>query len=88
MTSLSVTDAARGFSDLISRIRYRGESVTLFKGGKPVAKLSPVPQPLTGAELAKIWPKIHHLSESEAAAFAKDLSTARRRLPTPRSRWD
>ncbi len=88
MISVTVTDAARGFSELIGRIRYRGESVTLLKGGKAVAKLSPVPKPLTGAELAKAWPNIHHLSETEAAALEKDLSTALKRLPKPRSQWD
>ncbi len=88
MISLSVTEAARGFSDLISRIRYHGETALLFKGGKLVAKISPVPKPLTGAELAELWPKIHHLSESESASFAKDLATARKRLPKPNSPWD
>ena len=31
----SVTEAARNFSDLISRVHFRGESALLLKGGKP-----------------------------------------------------
>ncbi len=88
MTTITVTEAARGFSDLINRIRYRGEAVTLLKGGKPVAMLSPVPKSLTGRELAEIWPTMHHLSKAEAASFAKDIATARKHLPKPRSKWD
>ena len=31
----------------------------------------------TGAELARIWPTLPHLSEEEAAAFERDLAAAR-----------
>ena len=71
---LSVTEAARGFSDLISRVHYRGESATLTKNGRAVARVVPVGHPpLTGAELAKAWKTMRHLSPKEADAFARDL---------------
>lgn len=88
MITLSVTDAARGFSDLVNRVRYHGETATLLKGGKPVAMLSPFPKPHTGAELAKMWPEIHHLPGTEADSFAKDMAEARKRQPLPQSKWD
>ena len=61
--TLTVTDAARGFSDLINRVRYRGESATLTKNGRVVARVVPVVRgALTGAELAKRWKWGSHLA--------------------------
>jgi antitoxin (DNA-binding transcriptional repressor) of toxin-antitoxin stability system len=88
MISITVTDAARGFSDLINRIRYRGESATLIKGGKPVARIVPAGRVCTGKELAKVWPRLPHLGADEARAMEKDLAASRRKLPAPKSKWD
>jgi prevent-host-death family protein len=41
--SISVTDAARNFSDCINRVRYQGVSFVLHKNGVPVARIEPVP---------------------------------------------
>jgi prevent-host-death family protein len=88
MISITVTDAARGFADLINRVRYRGESATLVKGGKPVARLVPVSKACTGAELAAAWPGIRHVGAVEATAMKKDVEAARRKLPPVKSKWD
>jgi prevent-host-death family protein len=88
MRSITVTEAARGFSDLISRVRYGGESALLTKGGKPVARIVPVRRPRTGRELADAWAGLPHLDLAAAAAFERDLSDARRSLPPVKSRWD
>lgn len=87
MISITVTDAARGFSDLINRVRYRGESAVLVKGGKPVACVTPVKEARTGAELAKSWPAMHRLGAREAAMYEKDMAGARKKLRMPKSRW-
>ena len=39
---ITATNAARGFSELLSGIRYRGECYTILRGGKPVAIIGPV----------------------------------------------
>ena len=88
MITLSVTEAARGFSDLINRIRYRGESVLLLKGGKPVAQVSPVKTICTGEELARAcvtWPR---LGEDDAAEFEAELAASRAALGKLESKWD
>jgi len=41
-TLISVTVAARKFSDCISRVRYQGASFLLEKNGVPVARIIPV----------------------------------------------
>lgn len=86
--TLSVTDAARGFSDLINRVRYRGESATLTKNGLAVARVVPVVRPLTGSELAKLWKEGPHLSKKDADAFARDLKKGLQFLKSVVSPWD
>jgi antitoxin (DNA-binding transcriptional repressor) of toxin-antitoxin stability system len=88
MISVTVTDAARGFSDLINRIRYRGESATLLKGGKPVARILPAARIATGKELAAAWPGISRLGKDEARMMENDLAASRKKLPAPKFKWD
>ena len=88
MKSLTVTEAARNFSDFVSRVHYKGESMLLVKGGRPMVKVIPASRAKTGSELAALWPLIPHLSPAEAEAFDKDLANSRRRLPRPSSKWD
>ena len=87
MKMLTVTEAARNFSDLVSRIHYQGESVLLLKGGRPMVEVIPARRAKTGRELAAIWPKIPHLNPAEAEAFDRDLAESRRNLPPLKSPW-
>lgn len=50
-TSVSITEAARNFSDFINRVAYRQESFFLIRGKKPVAELRPV---ASGRRLAEM----------------------------------
>lgn len=45
-TAISVTQAARNFSDCVNRVRYQGTSFVLHKNGVPVARIVPVESPL------------------------------------------
>jgi len=88
MKSLTVTEAARNFSDFVSRVHYKGECTLLVKGGRPMVKVIPASRAKAGSELAGLWPSIPHLSTSDAEAFELDLADALRRLPRPGSKWD
>ena len=86
--SVTVSEAARGFADLINRVHYRNESALLTKGGKPVAKIVPVETGAkTGAELAEFWTTFPHLSPAAADAFSEDLDLARSCLPKVNDKW-
>jgi antitoxin (DNA-binding transcriptional repressor) of toxin-antitoxin stability system len=50
---ISVTLAARRFSDCINRVRYHGASFLLEKNGVPVARIVPV-QPNFGSEFEQL----------------------------------
>ena len=81
--TLSVTEAVRNFADLINRIAYRGEQFTLERGGKPVARMIPVPQAGRLGELPEIMASIPELGPEEAEAMAQDLAEALADLPSP-----
>lgn len=41
MTRVSATEAVRAFSDLLNRIRYRGEEFVVERAGEPVCCMTP-----------------------------------------------
>jgi prevent-host-death family protein len=88
-STLTVTEAARNFSDLINRVVYRGDAAVLTRNGKPVARL--VPEGLkksTGRELAEFWRKRIPMSAEEADSFSDDLSKIRSESNRPqRDPW-
>ena len=52
---VSATQAGRQFSDLLNRVRSRGEEFTIERRGEPICTLSPLkPSPCTGAELVAL----------------------------------
>ena len=55
ITRISATEASRTFSDVVSRVKYRGEEFLVEKGGEPVCHIEPVgPRGCTGAELLQL----------------------------------
>ena len=77
-STLTVTEAARNFSDLINRVVYCGDVAVLTRNGKPVARLVPEgPKKSTGRELAEFWRKRVPMSAEEAESFFDDLSKIR-----------
>lgn len=41
-THINVVDAKRHFADLLGRVAYGGETITITRRGKPMARLVPV----------------------------------------------
>jgi hypothetical protein len=78
---VSATDAARGFGELLARVRYRRESFLIRKGRVVVARLEPASSGgISGADLARLWDRLPHLAERDARAFERDLRAARRTI--------
>jgi antitoxin (DNA-binding transcriptional repressor) of toxin-antitoxin stability system len=89
---LTVTEAARRFSEVVGRVAFKGERFTLTKGGQAVAQLGPVTGPdfSTGAALAEVWRQHRRMSRTEANALARDIAGARKsvgRVPKTAA-WD
>lgn len=89
--SITVTEAARNFAECINRARYQETTFILHKNGAPVARIVPEGQkPTTGRELAVALRealKDVHLGGKEAAAWGRDLESARKTLITPVDKW-
>jgi prevent-host-death family protein len=78
---ISATEAARSFSELMNRVRYRGESFIVERSGKPICEILPArPPKFTGAELAKLLRSLPKPDEEYLALveelFAKQPSVA------------
>ena len=85
--TISVTDAARNFADCVNRAHYQNVTFVLLKNGSPVARLVPDHEKVcTGSELAEALAKAE-LSVDEAAAWHRDLKTARKTLKAPTDKW-
>lgn len=85
---VSATDAARGFGDLLARVRYRRESFLIRRGKTVVARLSPIESPgISGADAAKAWSRMPRLGAREAEALERDLRRGRKVIKRPKDPW-
>jgi antitoxin (DNA-binding transcriptional repressor) of toxin-antitoxin stability system len=58
---IRATQAVRSFSDILNRVRYRGETFVIERGGEPVCRLTPVesaPVRFTGKDLVQLLEKL------------------------------
>jgi antitoxin (DNA-binding transcriptional repressor) of toxin-antitoxin stability system len=86
-TTISVTEAARNFADCVNRAHYQNVTFVLLKNGAPVARLTPDHEKVcAGRALAEALAKTA-LTEAEAAAWHRDLKTARKTLKAPTNKW-
>lgn len=82
-TTVSATEAVRNFSELLNNIRYRGESYTVERGGKPVAALVPVEAPAaerTLREFRELFSRLPGLDPDDDA-FTADILAGVDSLP-------
>ncbi len=83
---ISATDAVREFSELLNRVKFRGERYIIERSGKPVARIEPTdpsPRRRTLSELGDLLDKLPRLG-NELESFAADIDVIRRerlRLP-------
>ena len=89
--AISVTEAARNFSDCVNRAHYQGTTFVLHKNGVPMARIVPEERkPRTGREIAaalRVSLKDVHLGEEEATAWLNDLEEARKNLIPAVDKW-
>ncbi|MGH7813037.1 MAG: type II toxin-antitoxin system Phd/YefM family antitoxin [Candidatus Binataceae bacterium] len=82
---ISATEAARGFSELMNRVRYRRESFVVERGGKPICEIVPAgPAGITAGEFAELLRSLPHPGKEYL-----DLVEAavRGQAPVEKPRW-
>jgi antitoxin (DNA-binding transcriptional repressor) of toxin-antitoxin stability system len=85
-THISATELVRSLGDVLSRIRYRGESFLVERNGAPVARLEPAAgtAPSTLGSALAAWRAI----TMPDPAFAEDLARVNAADQPPASPWD
>jgi antitoxin (DNA-binding transcriptional repressor) of toxin-antitoxin stability system len=85
-TMVSIHEAARSLSDLVERLRARGEAAVLARGGHPLARIVPVPSAADDLlTFLKRW-QIEHPEADEDLGEA--IGQSRRTIQTPRDPWE
>lgn len=82
---ISATETARRFSELMNRVRYRGESFIVERGGKPVCEILPAqPARLSGKELADL---LRSLPKPDKGYLALVEKLSAKQSTVVESRW-
>jgi antitoxin (DNA-binding transcriptional repressor) of toxin-antitoxin stability system len=85
-TRVSATEAVRTFSDLLNRIRYRGEEFIVERAGEPVCRMAPA-SPTRRLSLRELVSVLRDIPGADAS-YASDVRLAvRRQGRLPRSPW-
>ena len=83
-TTITATELARRLSDVLNRVKYRGERFVVQRNGEPVATIAP-PSDKPGATGRELIARIGDL-ELPGDGFADDLEAiqaAQQRMPEP-----
>ena len=86
-TRVQATELARSLSDILNRVRYRGERFVIERNGQPVAHLGPAEQPSgpTLGDLVRILERLPPLDE-DFAADVEALQSSQPKIELPP--WD
>jgi antitoxin (DNA-binding transcriptional repressor) of toxin-antitoxin stability system len=85
---ISATEAARSFSDVVSRVRYQGEEFIVEKGGEEVCRISPMqgsrPARSTIGDFLRLLDELPPIDEGYRRAVT---AVTRKQGKMPRSPW-
>ncbi len=72
---ITATQAVRDFSEILNKIKFKGEHYIIERSGKPVAQMEPVNTPHKDSTLKELKFLLNKLPplDDELAAFAEDL---------------
>jgi prevent-host-death family protein len=78
MKAITSSELARRLSDILNRVRYRGEQFVVQRGGEPVARIEPVgPRVVTVGEFVAFAQTLPRPGKR----FADDLEAIQRSQP-------
>ena len=85
-THVSATEAVRTFSDLLNRIRYRGEEFVVERAGEPVCRMTPA-APTKRLTLRDLGSLLRDIPKPDAGYASDVRRAARSQRRLPRSPW-
>lgn len=90
--TINATEAVRTFSEILNSVKYRHESYTIIRGGKPAAVLVPIDSTRLHRTLGELPDFIKSLPKlgDDLELFIKDIEEAKRKLPVlpEKSAWE
>ena len=87
--TISATEAARSFSQVLNQVQYRDMSFSIERGRKVVARLVPLALPagLPLADLNRLFAGLPHLGPAEANKWKSEIRTMRRARRPQTRKW-
>lgn len=81
--TINATKAARAFSEIINSVKYKGESYTIIRGGKPAAAIVPIKAATAGRTLKDLMAVINAMPKlgKDSEMFLKDVEKGIRSQP-------
>jgi prevent-host-death family protein len=84
-SEISATDAARRFSEVLNRVRYRNETFVVKRGGEPVCEIVPVSNAsFTGREFVELLRSLPHPDKEYPDMVEKHV---RKQPKAEKSKW-
>jgi len=84
-TRISATETVRRFSELMNRVRYRGESFVVERGGKSICEILPTQPPrFSGRELTDL---LRSLPKPDEEYFTLVENLMARQSKVAESKW-
>jgi prevent-host-death family protein len=86
-SEISATEAARRFSEVLNRVRYRNETFIVKRGGEPICEIAPVrSKAFTGRELVGLLRSLPHPDREYLDAVEKHVRRQPRTAKAKRPR--
>ena len=87
--TISATEAARSFSEVLNQVQYRDTSFSIERGRRIVARLVPaaLPAGLALADLNRLFAGLPHLAPAEASKWRAEVKTIRRARRPQTRKW-
>jgi antitoxin (DNA-binding transcriptional repressor) of toxin-antitoxin stability system len=82
MTTMTATEVARHFSEVLTRVEREGETIDVIRNGKLVAVISPFVHKPNGAEVLELL-----RNRPVDPEWAEDLASVRE-MPVQERPWD
>ena len=88
--TITATEAARRFSDVLNQVRYQGAKFDIVRGKEIVARLVPATPPGGVAldQLDELVRSLPRLGPREAELFARDIERGLAKMRPDAIEWD
>lgn len=84
---ITATEATRRFSQLLNRVKFRGESFVVERNREPICRIGPVDRrrPVTAGEFGEFWADLPRPDDG----FTEDLEEIHKLFrKLPRAAWE